>query len=112
MTFDIPCVYLIDNNVVPCGWHEVEVAEERSDRAIRVEKIYAAKTPPRLLKKLAVPPLRILGFSTICYSRQGSPKPDRNPVVMISVRTNSGEEQLLESSGERKNCKTLSDFFG
>jgi len=104
--------YLIDNNVVPCGWHEVEVAEERSDRAIRVEKIYAAKTPPRLLKKLAVPPLRILGFSTICYSRQGSPKPDRNPVVMISVRTNSGEEQLLESSGERKNCKTLSDFFG
>lgn len=102
--------YLIDNNVVPCGWHEVEVAEERSDRAIKVEKIYTAKTPPRLLKKPAVPPLRILGFSTIYYSRQGSPKPDRNPVVMISVRTNSGEEQQFLTD-ESKDDKPILEAF-
>ena len=40
---------------------------------------------------VAVPSLRILGFSMICYSREGSPKPDRNPVLIISTSASNGE---------------------
>jgi len=102
--------YLIDNNVVPCGWHEVEVAEERNDKTIKADKVYAAESPPRLLEKPTVPPLRILGFSTICYSKEGSPKPNKNPVVMISVRTNSREEQQFLAD-ETKNDKPILEAF-
>jgi len=83
--------YLIDNNVVPCGWHEVDVAEEKSAAHVQVDNVYEAKSKPKLLEKSDVPPLRILGFMTTCYSREGSAKPDRNPVIGISAATNTGE---------------------
>jgi DNA polymerase I len=102
--------YLIDNNVVPCGWHKIEAIEEES-MPVQVDKVYTAKSHPKPLEKTEVPQLRILGFSTICYSREGSPKPDRNPVIMISIATNSGiEKQFM--AGEDKNDKpTLEDFM-
>ena len=36
--------YLIDNNVVPCGWHEVDATEEENTEGVRVSKVYAAKS--------------------------------------------------------------------
>ncbi len=89
---DIRCSmrYLIDNNVVPCGWHEIEVTEEANTLGVQVDKVYTVKSVPKFIEKTEAPQLRILGFSTICYSKEGSPKPDRNPVVIISVATNNG----------------------
>lgn len=85
--------YLIDNNVIPCSWHEVEVEEIKDNLEVQVDKVYLAKTSPITLEKPEVPQLRILAFSTISYSRQGAPKPERNPVVIISVCTNVGDEK-------------------
>ena len=102
--------YLIDNNVVPCGWHEIEVAEEPNTLGIRVDKVYAAKSFPQHIEKTEVPQLRILGFSTICYSREGSPKPDRNPVIIISAATNSGEEKQFVAD-ENKDDKPILEAF-
>ncbi|MCD6445506.1 DNA polymerase II [Candidatus Bathyarchaeota archaeon] len=102
--------YLIDNNVVPCGWHTIEVDEESNVFNVQVDKIYIAKSTPKYIEKAEVPNLRILGFSTICYSREGSPKPERNSVVIISVATNKGyEKQFL--AGEDKNDKELLKEF-
>jgi DNA polymerase I len=101
--------YLIDNGVVPCGWHEVEAVEE-NDLKVQVDKVYSAEAAPKFFEKAEVPRLKILGFSTICYSREGSPKPDRNPVVMISAATNTGEEtQFL--AGKDKNDKPVLEAF-
>jgi DNA polymerase I len=102
--------YLIDNNVVPCGWHEIEASEEKSIVNIQVDKVYAAKSYPKLIEKAELPQLKILGFSTICYSREGSPKPDRNPVVMISVATNH-EDKKQFIAGEDKNDKPILEAF-
>jgi DNA polymerase I len=102
--------YLIDNDVVPCGWHEIEVTEEANTMNVQADRVYTAKSVPRLLEKTDVPQLRILGFSIICYSREGSPKPDRNPVIMISVATNSGEEKQFLADG-KQNDKTLLEAF-
>jgi DNA polymerase I len=102
--------YLIDNNVVPCGWHEVEVTEETDKPEVQIDKVYLAKSFPKLLERAEVPPLRILGFSTIYYSKEGSPKPDRNPVVMISVATNRGEQKQFLAS-EDKNDKSVLEAF-
>jgi DNA polymerase I len=102
--------YLIDNNVVPCGWHEVEATEDTSARNIQVDAVYVAKSFPKLVEKTDVPKLKILGFSTICYSREGSPKPDRNPIIIFSVATNSGEEKQF-SANETKDDKVLVQNF-
>ena len=102
--------YLIDNNIVPCGWHEVDVVEEENAEGVRASKIYAAKMPPKHLEKVVLPNLRILGFSMICYSREGSPKPDRNPVLIISTSTNSGETKQFIAD-ENKNDKIVIEEF-
>jgi len=102
--------YLIDNNVVPCGWHEVEVTEEKNTLGVQADKIYTAKSFPKLLEKAEVPRLKILGFSTICYSKEGSPKPDRNPVILISAATNRGEEKQFLTC-EDKNDKPVLEAF-
>ncbi|MEM3730468.1 MAG: DNA polymerase domain-containing protein [Candidatus Bathyarchaeia archaeon] len=102
--------YLIDNNVIPCGWHEIEVFEEKRPPNVRVDKFYTAKSPPKLVEKTEIPQLKILGFSTICYSREGSPKPDRNPVVIVSTATNTGEQRLFLAD-ENKNDKQLLEAF-
>jgi DNA polymerase I len=101
--------YLIDNNVVPCGWHEIEATEETNTRGVQVDKVYTAKTHPKLLEKAEAPQLKILGFSAIYYSREGSPKPDRNPVIIISVATNRGEEKQFLA--DDKNDKPVLEAF-
>jgi DNA polymerase I len=102
--------YLIDNNLAPCNWYEVEATEEENTEGVRVAKVYAANSPPNQLDKVDVPTLRILGFSMICYSREGSPKPDRNPVLIISTAASNGEERQF-IAGEDKDDKPVIQQF-
>jgi len=101
--------YLIDNNVLPCSWHEIEAEEIGNDLEVQVDKVYLAKAFPRAIEKTEVPQLRILAFSTISYSPQGAPKPERNPVAIISVCTNVGDEQQF--IGENSDDKTVLESF-
>lgn len=103
--------YLIDNNAVPCAWHDIEAVSEKCPEAVQVDRAYNAKSSPRLLEKADAPTLRILGFSMTCYSREGSPKPDRNPVIMISIKTNSGEEKQLLADESRNDKAVLEAFM-
>jgi DNA polymerase I len=103
--------YLIDNNVVPCGWHEIEAVEEKNKLSIQVGKIYAAKSYPKLIEKTEMPKLKILGFSTICYSKEGSPKPDRNPVIILSIATNHGEEKQFIADESKNDTQVLEGFM-
>ena len=102
--------YLIDNNVTPCGWHEVDATEEENTLGVRVAKVYVAKAVPKPLENMVAPSLSVLGFSMICYSREGSPKPDRNPVLIISTSTNNGETKQF-IAGEDKNDKLVIEEF-
>jgi DNA polymerase I len=102
--------YLIDDNTVPCGWHEIEVTEETNTRKVQVSKVYRAQSFPKLLESTEVPKLKVLGFSTIFYSKEGSPKPDRNPVIVLSVATNSGEERQFLAGEDRNDRPVIEDF--
>jgi len=84
--------YLIDNNMSPCGWHEVEVEQTNNTLGVQVDRLYLAKTFPKNIERSEVPGLRILGFSTLAYSPKGAPKPQKDPVAIISVATNTGEQ--------------------
>lgn len=103
--------YLVDNNVVPCGWHEIEVVEEKNALGFHVDRVYSAKSFPKFLERTEVPQLRILGFSTICYSKEGTPKPKRNPVIIISVATSNGEERQLLAGEDKNDAPLLENFM-
>jgi len=85
--------YLIDHGVTPCGWHEIEVEETEKELGVQVDKVYFARSSPQSIEKTEVPKLRILGFSLICYSPKGAPKPEKNPVAIISAATNTDDEK-------------------
>jgi DNA polymerase I len=85
--------YLTDNNVVPCSWHEIDVTETENKFRTKADKIYLAKSFPKTIEKTELPKLRMLAISTIAYSPKGSPKPEKNPVVVISTITNTGVEK-------------------
>ena len=98
--------YLIDNGVTPCGWHEIETADLESKEKVKaqVNAVYEAKTAPRYIPDQKQPKLRILGFSIICYGQRGTAKPDKDPVVVISIATSNNEKiQLVAENDDDKN---------
>lgn len=92
--------YLIDNGITPCGWHEVEAEEAVNDSRKQVEKVYFVDSPPRPVERSQPPSLRVLGFTLTPYGRMGTPKPDNDPVVVISAATNAGDEVQFTAEGE------------
>jgi DNA polymerase I len=102
--------YLVTNNVVPCGWHEVDAVEEKNTLGIRADRVYSATSTPKPLDRADVPPLRVLNFSITCYSREGSPKPDRNPVIIISTVANQGEEKQFLAGEDKSDRSLLQEF--
>ena len=103
--------YLIDNELAPCAWHEVEAVEEENTEGVRVAKVYVATSPPKQLDNVSVPHLRVLGFSMICYSREGSPKPDRNPVLIISTSASNGENKQFIANDDKNDKPVIEDFI-
>ena len=77
---------------------------------LRVDKVYAACSAPKKLDTIEKPALRTLSFSMISYSREGSPKPDRNPVVIISTAASNGEEKQF-CAGDDKHDKPVIEQF-
>jgi len=96
--------YLIDKEINPCGWHEVEVEEVENGVDAEVEKVYLAKSTPRAVDSAEPPRLRFLAFSMVCHSTKGSPKPERDPIVIISSATNDGNQQqfIAEDRGDSR----------
>ena len=102
--------YLIDNNVVPCSWHEAET-QDTDSYEVQADKLFLAKAPPKLLPKTQTPDLRILSVYLTCYSREGSPQADRNPIIIISTATNTGEEKQFLAGEDKNDKKLLQEFI-
>lgn len=96
-------LYLIDKDAVPCGWHEIEVEEVKSKINFHVDGMFIAKSSPKPVNVEEPPKLRVLGFSILCYSPIGAPRPDRDPVVIISTATNNGgyKQFVMDDSDEK-----------
>lgn len=106
----VPMQYLIDNEVSPSTWLEVEAEEEQAAPKVRVDKVYAACSSPKQLDGLEKPSLRTLSFSMVSYSREGSPKPERNPVVIISTSASNGEEKQFLADEDRDDKPLIEQF--
>ena len=96
--------YLIDNDVTPCAWHTVTIREEEKPPGVQVDKFYIAESPPKRIPKDEIPQLRVLSFYPVYYASKGAPRPERDPVIIISTVTNTGEERsfLAEDGDDRE----------
>lgn len=96
--------YLINTGANPCGWHKAEVEEIPTPTGVHVDRTYLAKPSPRPVERDETPALRVLSFSMTPYSPRGSPKPDRDPIVIISTRTSRGEKRqfVAEEQDDRR----------
>ena len=103
--------YMIDNNIVPSAWHEVEVEELEKPKEWQVDGVYLAKHPPRYVPEIAeIPKLRVLAFDIECYNPRGAPKPDRDPIIIISTATNDGEIKLFLADERNNDRSTIRSF--
>jgi DNA polymerase, archaea type len=106
----IPMRYLIDNNLAPCSWIEAEVTEEENRLGARVDKVYCVQNKPKQIERINKPELKILSFSMISYSKEGSAKPERNPVVIVSTVASNGEEKQFVAEDSKNDRSVIEQF--
>jgi DNA polymerase I len=90
---DIPFVrrYLIDKGLTPLTWFEVEGKEANGE--LRIEKITPAEGEFQP---------KILVFDIEVYNPKGAPRGEKDPIIMISLASNTGLKKILtwKDSGE------------
>jgi DNA polymerase I len=86
--------YILDKGLRPCGWHTAEVSELRPTQSFRVQEEYEVVGEIRSLED-STPPrdLRVMAMDIEVYTEHGSPKPQRDPVIVIGVATSNGDVQ-------------------
>jgi len=85
--------YLVDNDVAPCSWHEIDVEKDQEHSEVQADLVYVAKSPPKRIEREDVPELRVVSFFPVYHTSKGTPKPERDPVAVISLVTNTGEQR-------------------
>jgi len=100
--------YVTDSDLTPCGWNECEV-QPVTLTGVKVDRAYVATSPPLTVKDVTLPKLRLLSFSVLTASGKGSAKPEKDPVRVIAVETNTGESKAFTCDGA-DDSKLLNSF--
>ncbi|MCS7385950.1 MAG: DNA polymerase II [archaeon GB-1867-005] len=105
--------YMVDKGVYPCAWHSAEVAPLDNKENIRVDAIYEMKSEPKPIERRDMPDLKILSFDVEYFSPKGSPKAHSDPIVVITVVTNTGEKAqfTLEELDERTLLENFASYI-
>lgn len=102
--------YSIDKDIKPFHWIKAEV-EEVENTNFRVNKVYEIKSIKEQYVG-SIPKLRKLSFSIQVYSKQGSPNPRKDPIVVIAVKTDDSAKQFVASDSDDKQIiKEFVAFF-
>jgi len=87
--------YLIDLGIRPCGWVEVDCEPIEGYGDVRVDSVYLASSRPVHVEDSSIPSLRVLGFWMDCMSSSGSPRAEKDPIILISVVAGGFERQFI-----------------
>ncbi len=93
--------YLIDHRLFPFAWYRVEVEDAGRQPGFRVSRVYNVVADPEPVERdpsSALPELRILAFDIEVYAKRGSPLAERDPVIIIAVKTDRGEERVFTAT--------------
>lgn len=87
--------YLMDKGIYPTGWVDVELNE---DEPLFISNIRAIQGE--------IPELKILSFDTEIYNPKGMPRSKKDPIIMVSLASNTGLNKVLTW----KSCKNIPDY--
>lgn len=94
--------YLIESGLRPSGGIRVdgELIEDKEFKIVEAERV-------EYIPGMIPPPLHVLSFNTVYYSKSGSPRPEKDPVIVISIVTSRGSR--IQLIGDER--KILQEFL-
>ncbi len=102
--------YMIDNDVYPCSWHEIEVEEIPNKFGWQVNRVFLAKSTPKLrLDIQKLPKLTVYAFDIECYNVRGEPDPERDPIIILS-RVFEGIDKKIITAKDKDDKELLREF--
>jgi len=103
--------YIIDHDLKPCGWHVAEVKEIPKKPIYRVDREYEIIGNIKPLEDTTPPKdLRLIAFDIEVYTKTGTPKPERDPIIIIGVMNNKEEIKQFLASDDEKDKNTIMEF--
>jgi len=106
--------YIIDHDIRPCGWHKAEVVKVPKKPGYRVDEEYEITGKIEPLND-STPPgdMRYLAFDIEVYTKSGTPRPEKDPVIIIGVKdTDNGFKQFLANDkDDRDAIKNFIDYI-
>ena len=106
--------YLIDKDITPCTWYEVEVEGPFKEGKYRVEEVYRVKDGTFKKLDISLPPkLKVLAFDIEVYNPRGAPRHDKDPIIIVSLMNSEGEvKQLLaKDDAEKPDYDLIKEFI-
>ncbi len=103
--------YIIDHDLRPCGWHKAEVRKIPKKPGYRVDEEYEIVGNIESLNDTTPPKdLRYVAFDIEVYTKSGTPKPVKDPVIIIGVKdTDNGFKQFL--ADDKDDRKAINGFI-
>jgi len=88
--------YQYDHGINPCQWYEADTTSSTIDpKKFNVQETLTATDHPRAITKEEPPSLVHFSFSTLSVSKIGAPSAIRDPIQIISWRTNKNANEVL-----------------
>ena len=103
--------YLIDKHLYPFRWYEVEVESRGKQAGYRVEEAYNVVSDPQPIPEHRLPNMRVIAFDVEVYNRSGSPRPERDPIIIVTVKNDKGEEHAFVAGDDKNDKRILVDFI-
>ncbi len=93
--------YQYDYGIKPCQWYEADTSPSKTDpREFSVQETLTASDHPSPIAKEEPPRLDLFSFSLLSVSKTGAPSPIRDPIQIISGRTDKGENEVLKTKND------------
>ena len=96
--------YLIDKDLYPFRLYRARVVRARNlEKSFRVDKVFMVVEDPVAVDHgdglaTIIDELRVIAFDIEVYSKHGTANPLHDPVIIISVKSDNGEEKIFEAS--------------
>jgi DNA polymerase, archaea type len=88
--------YQYDYGVKPCQWYEAETTASSIDpREFSVQETLTATDHPHPIAKEEPPTIDLFSFSLLSVSKTGAPSTIRDPIQVISWRTNKNTDDII-----------------
>src|SRR5438552_163172 len=88
--------YQYDHGIKPCQWYEADTTVSTIDpNKFSVQETLTATDHPRPVPKEEPPSIDLFSFSLLSVSKTGAPSPIRDPIQIISWRTDKNANEAL-----------------